>query len=149
MQKISKKSSAYSDGSSWRTVRRTTCVTSIIALAGDDIVGRKTSRLRSSPRPARLVRVLGRTWSATPAQKQARQAKSAPHSWTVTLTESREWGSRRAGGRRAVSPCVHAGSNDAAFRRLAAQRYSEGQFSRNNAAKNTVRFRGSQPPHWR
>jgi len=94
-------------------------VTSIIALAGDDIVGRKTGRLRSSPRPARLVRILGRTWSATPAQKQARQAKSAPHSWTVTLTESREWGSGRGG--RAVSPCVHAGSNDAAFRRLAAR----------------------------
>ena len=26
---------------------------------------------------------------------------------------------------------------------------SEGQFLRNNAAKNTVRFRGSRPPRWR
>jgi len=31
-----------------------------------------------------------------PAQKQVRQADSAAHSWTVVLTESREWGSGRA-----------------------------------------------------
>jgi len=27
-----------------------------------------------------------------PAQKQVRRAKSAPNSWTVVLTEWREWG---------------------------------------------------------
>ena len=72
-------------------------MTSIIASAGDDIVGRKTGRLRSSLWPARLVRVLERTWSATPAQKQVRRAKSALHSCAVVLTESREWGSGSAG----------------------------------------------------
>jgi len=68
--------------------------------------------------PARLGRGLGRTWSTTPAQKQVRRAKSTPHSWTVMLTESREWGSGRAGVRRALWPCIHAGSNDMAFRWL-------------------------------
>jgi len=34
-------------------------------------------------------RVHGCTWLTTPAQKQERRAKSAPHSWTVMLTESR------------------------------------------------------------
>ena len=51
----------------------------------------------------------------TPAQKQVRRAKSAPHSWTVMLTVSREW-ERDVRGRRVVSLCIHAGSNDVAFR---------------------------------
>jgi len=55
-------------------------------------------------------------------------------------------------GRRAVSPCIHTGSNDAAFRWLSQVgervRGSFHETAPRNTAVNTVRFDGSQPPRW-
>ena len=57
------------------------------------------------------------------------------------------------GGRRAVSPCIHAGSNDMAFRWLSQLggivRGSFQEIGPRKTAKNNVRFDGSQPPRWR
>jgi len=54
--------------------------------------------------------------------------------------------------RRAESPCIHAGSNDMAFRRLSQLggivRCSFQETAPRKTAKNTVRFNGSQPPRW-
>ena len=56
-------------------------------------------------------------------------------------------------GRRAVSLCIHAGSNDMAFRWLSQLGgIVKGSFQERaprKIAENTVRFDGSQPPWWR
>jgi len=71
-----------------------------------------------------------------------------------------EWGSRRVGRWRGVSPlpCIHAGSNDMACRWLLLLCGSEGQFSGNSAQKDCWEhcktpwwqcwFNGSQPLRW-
>ena len=59
---------------------------------------------------------------------------------------TRGWG-------RTLSPSVHAGSNDVAFRRLSQlDRILRGSFQETaprKIAENTVKFNGSQPPRWR
>jgi len=61
-------------------------------------------------------------------------------------------GKRTCGGRRALSPCIHVGSNDAAFRwQLQPGRIVWGSFQETaprKTAENTVTFDGSQPPWW-
>ena len=63
-----------------------------------------------------------------------------------------QWGSRRAGRRRAVPPCIHTGSNDAAFRWLSQLggivRGSFPETAPRKTTENTLRFDGSQLLRW-
>jgi len=62
-------------------------------------------------------------------------------------------GKRTHGGGRAVSLCIHPGSNDMPFRWLSQLggivRGSFQEIAPRKTAKNNVRFDGSQPPRWR
>jgi len=88
----------------------------------------------------------------TPAQKQVQRAKSAPHSWTVVLTESREWGSGRAEGGRCDQLGVHSCfTRDQTTRHLDDYRCTllcgimRGSFQETvsrKTAKNTAKHRG-------